>query len=306
MQITRGKERFDISEKTGLYEGVTCQEIFLNKLVFAQRYLPDTKPSLEILIFVGLNITPAVKYFGHFPYNLCKELGANISVVYGLGCSGIFNRHFRRFTQEEAEQQFMEGLKLVRNFKGKVIIFSHSASTIEHLKLIFGDKYKNFIAKMNIDIAGGIIAATVTNIIIELRKVWPNYRFLNWRHLLQLGKLIDFPLPIYPYFSKARHAQDSPMNDLSVWINAKSSEFLLSTNIKKIILSGKPAEYPLLVILPKHDTLLEPARQHKIYKYIAKKSKAELLKCDAEHNVFLSAHINPIFEAIREYTQKLR
>ena len=305
MQINRDKERFDIFEKTGLYEGVTCQEIFLNKRVFVERYLPDTKPSLEILIFVGLNITPSVQYFGHFPYNSCKELGANISVVYELGCGGIFNCHFRRFTQEEAEQQFIEGLKLVRNFKGKVVIFSHSASTIEHFKLIFGDKYKNFIDEMNIDIAGGIICATVTNIIIELRKVWPNYRFLNWRHLFQIGKLIDFPLPIYPYFSKARHAQDSPMNDLSVWINTKSSEFLLSTNIKKIILSGKTADYPLLVMLPKHDTLLDPIRQHKIYKYIAKKSKAALLICDAEHNIFLSAYIKPVFEAIKEYTEKL-
>ena len=144
-----GNEHFDISEINGIYEGVTCQEIFLNKLVFVERYLPHTKPSLEILIFVGLNITPSVKYFGYFPHNLCKELGANISVVYELGCGGIFNCHFRRFTQEEAEQQFIEGLKLVRNFKGKVVIFSHSASTIEHFKLIFGDKYKNFIDEMN-------------------------------------------------------------------------------------------------------------------------------------------------------------
>ena len=159
---------------------------------------------------------------------------------------------------------------------------------------------------MNIDIAGGIIAATVTNIIIELKRVWPNYRFLNWRHLFQIGKLIDFPLPLYPYFSKARHAQDSSMNSLSVWINTKSAEFLLNTNIKKIILNGKTADYPLLVMLPKHDTLLDPIRQYKIYKYIAKKSKAALLKCDSEHNIFLSTRINPVFEAIKEYTEKLR
>ena len=159
---------------------------------------------------------------------------------------------------------------------------------------------------MNIDIAGGIISSAVTNIVIELKRVWPNYRFFNWRHLLQIGKFIDFPLPIYPYFSKARHAQDSSMNSLSVWINAKSSEFLLSTNIKKIILSGKTADYPLLVIQPKHDTLFEPIRQQRIYKYIAKKLKAALLKCDAEHNLFLSAYIKSVFEAIKEYTQKLR
>lgn len=306
MKKDGGNEHFDISEINGIYKGITCQEIFLNKRVFVERYLPDTRPSLEILIFVGLNITPSVQYFGYFPHNLCKELGANVSVVYEPGCSGIFNRNFRRFTQEEAEQQFIEGLKLVRNFKGRVVIFSHSASTIEHFKLIFGDKYKNFIDEMNIDIAGGIIAATVTNIVIELKKVWPNYRFLNWRHLLQIGKTIDFPLPVYPYFSKVRHAQDSSMNSLSVWINTKSAEFLLSTNIKNIILNGKTADYPLLVIQPKHDTLFDPTRQQRVYKYIAKKSKAALLKCDAEHNIFLSAHINPVFEAIREYAQKLR
>lgn len=306
MKKVPGKEHSDITDVNGIYKGVTCQEIFLNQRVFVERYLPDIKPSLEILIFVGLNITPSVRYFGYFPYNLCKELGANVSVVYELGCGGIFNRHFRRFTQEEAEQQFIEGLKLVRNFKGKVVIFSHSASTIEHFKLIFGDKYKNFIDEMNIDIVGGIISAAVTNIVIELKRVWPNYRFFNWRHLLQIGKFIDFPLPIYPYFNKDRHAQDSSMNNLSVWINTKSAEFLLSTNIKKIILSGKTADYPLLVIQPKRDTLFDPVRQQGIYKYIAKKSKATLLKCDAEHNIFLSEYIKPVFEAIKEYAQKLR
>ena len=73
MKKDGGNEHLVISEIKGIYEGVTCQEIFLNKRVFVERYLPDIKPSLEILIFVGLNITPSVKYFGYFPHNLCKE-----------------------------------------------------------------------------------------------------------------------------------------------------------------------------------------------------------------------------------------
>lgn len=166
------KERLDIIDKSDAYAGIVCQEILLNKRVFVERYLPDTRPSLEIIIFVGLNISPKSKYFGFFPLNLCKELQANVSVVYELGCSGLLNRRVRRFTQTEAEEQYIEGLKLVRNFKGKVIIFSHSASTIEHLKLIFEDKYKNFC--QNAHIAGGIISSTVTNIMLELKRVWPH------------------------------------------------------------------------------------------------------------------------------------
>lgn len=141
----------------------------MNKRVFIERYIPDVKPSLEVLIFVGLNISPSSKYFGFFPFNLCKELKANVSVVYELGCSGLLNRYFRRFTQYEAEQQYIEGLKVARNFKGKAIIFSHSASTVEHLKLIFEDKYKNFLNGINI--AGGIISSTVTNVMLELKRV---------------------------------------------------------------------------------------------------------------------------------------
>lgn len=293
------KERLDITDKKGLYEGVTYQEVVLNKRVFIERHLPDTKPSLEIVIYVGLNILPSAKYFGYFPLNLCKELKANVSVVYGLGCSGIVNRHFRRFTQYEAQQQFIEGLKIVRNFKGKVIIFSHSASTIEHLKLIFEDKYKNFCS--GIDIAGGIISSTVTNVMLELKRVWPRYKFFNWRHLLQIGRYIDLPLPIYPYCSKAKHAKDSSMNNLSIWINTKSSEFLLSTNIKKIIFNGKSADYPLLALLPKHDILFNPSRQEKVYKYISKKAKVDVVKCDAEHNLFLSEDTLHILEAIKQY-----
>ena len=70
MKKDPGKEHSDIIDVSGIYEGVTCQEIFLNKRVFVERYLLDIKPSLEIIIFVGLNITPSVKYFGHFPHNL--------------------------------------------------------------------------------------------------------------------------------------------------------------------------------------------------------------------------------------------
>ena len=277
----------------------------MNKRVFIERYLPDARPALEIIMYVDLNILPSSKYFGFFPFNLCKELKANVSVVYELGCSGVINRHLRRFTQEEAELQYIEGLKIARNFKGKVIIFSHSASTIEHLKLIFEDKYKNFINEMNINIAGGIISSTVTNVMVELRNVWPHYRFFNWRHLTGIGKLIDLPMPIYPYFSKAKHAKDSSMNNVSVWINTKTSEFYRNTNIKKILLNGKPADYPLLVILPKHDTLLDPHRQEKVYKYISKKSRATLLKCDGEHNIFLSNDTRSILEAIKRYTENI-
>lgn len=277
----------------------------MNKRVFIERYMPDTKPSVEIIMYVGLNILPSSKYFGFFPYNLCKGLKANVSVVYELGCSGVINRHFRRFTQEEAELQFIEGLKIARNFKGKVIIFSHSASTIEHLKLIFEDKYKNFVDEMNINIVGGIISSTVTNVMVELRNVWPHYRFFNWQHLTNIGRFIDFPMPIYPYSSKSKHAKDSSMNNLSIWINTKTSEFYRNTNIKKILLNGKPADYPLLVIFPKHDTLLDPGRQEKIYKYISKKSKAMLLKCDGEHNIFLSSDTRRIIDAVKEYAEKI-
>jgi alpha-beta hydrolase superfamily lysophospholipase len=93
------------------------------------------------------------------------------------------------------------------------------------------------------------------------------------------------------------------MKNLSVFINTKTSEFYLSTNIKKIILNGKPANYSLLVILPKHDTLLDPAKQERVYRYISKRSKATLLKCDAEHNIFLSADARRIIEAVKKYAE---
>lgn len=298
------KERLNITDRPDAYTGVVCQEILLNKRVFVERYLPNTRPSLEIIIFVGLNISPKSKYFGFFPLDLCKELKANVSIVYELGCSGLFNRHIRRFTQYEAEEQYIEGLKLVRNFNGKVIIFSHSASTIEHLKLIFEDKYKSFCH--NIDIAGGILSATVTNIMLELKRVWPHYKYFNWKHLVQIGKHIDAPLPVYPYASKAKHAANSQMNDLSIWINTKCSEFFLETNIRKIISNGKPADYPLLGLIPKHDTLFHPKRQAIVYsKYISKKAKVTVVKCDAEHNLFLSTDTFHTLEAIKEYVARI-
>lgn len=297
------REYLDIANKEGLCEGITRQEILLNKKVFVERYLPNTKPSLEIIMYAGLNILPSARYFGYFPFNLCEELKANVSVVYELGCSGIRNRHYRRFTQYEAEQQIIEGLKIVKNFKGKVIIFSHSASTIEHLKLIFEDKYKNFCG--GIDIAGGIISSTVTNVMLELKRVWPRYKFFSWQHLFRIGKFIDMPLPIYPYYSKTKHAKSSLMNNLSIWVNTKSADFLLSTNIKKIILKGKHADYSLLALLPRHDILFNPSRQGKVYKYISKKAKIDVIKCDAEHNLFLSEDAFRIIKVIKEYATKV-
>lgn len=300
----RIKDSLYILDKPDAYAGTVCQKILINKRVFVERYLPDAIPSFEIIIFVGLNILPKSNYFGLFPLNLCKELKSNVSVVYQLGCSGLLNRHFRRFTQREAQEQYIEGLKIARNFKGKVIIFSHSASTIEHFKLIFEDKYKGFC--QNINIAGGIISATVTNMMLELKRVWPNYRYFNWKHLLQIGKFIDAPLPIYPYASKTKHASNSQMNDLSIWINTKSSEFFINTDIKKIILNGKNADYPLLGLIPKRDTLFNPKRQEKVYsRYISKKSKVTVVKCDAGHNLFLSIDTFRILEAIKEYINKV-
>lgn len=295
------KNHLDVSGVTNPCDGVTCQEILINKRVFIERYFPDTKPSTEVLIYVGINILPSTRYFGHFPIMLCKELKANVSIVYQLGCSGQLNQYFRRFTQYEAEQQIIEGLKLVKNFKGKVFIFSHSASVIEHFKLIFENKYNIFCDK--IDIAGGIIASTVTNVVLELMRVWPSYKLLNWKHLFQIGKFIDAPFPIYPYHSKARHAKNSSMNNLSIWINTKSAEFFIKTNIKKIILNGKAADYPLLGLLPKHDICFDPVRQAKVYKYIAKKSKITVVKCEAEHNIFLSDDGMHIVEAIKSYIE---
>lgn len=228
---------------------------------------------------------------------------SNVSVVYEIGCSGRLNRCFRRFTQEEAEEQYLAGFEIVRGFKGKVIIFSHSASTIEHLKLIFDDKYKNF--SEGIDIAGGIISATVTNILLELKNIRPNYRLFNWKNILLLARHFDLPLPVYPYFSKTKHATYYPMNNLSIWINSKTAEFLLSTNIKKIISNGKIPDYPLLIFIPQHDILFSPIRQERLARYISKRAKVTVVKCDAEHNLFLSNGTLPLLKPIKEYIDNL-
>lgn len=298
------KENLNIIKEKVLYNDVVYQELLVNKNIFVERYaLTEKKPSLEIIIFVGLNILPSTKYFGHFPFNLCKETNANVSVVYEIGCSGRLNRYFRRFTQEQAEEQYLAGFEMVRDFKDKVIIFSHSASTIEHLKLIFNDKYKNFCEGTNI--AGGIISATVTNILLELKRIWPDYKYFNWKTIMQVTRFFDLSLPIYPYFSKAKHAKYSSMNNLSMWINLKTAEFLLNTNIKRIILNGKNADYPLLVFIPRHDALFSPKRQETLVKYMSKKTKITLVKCDAEHNLFLSIDTFHILEAIKEYIAKI-
>lgn len=292
-----------INEKK-LIGNVDYQEFLVGKGAFVERYaLADKRSALEILIFVGLNILPSTKYFGHFPFNLCKGINANVSVVYEVGCSGRLNRYFRRFTQEEAEEQYLAGFEIVRNFKGKVIIFSHSASTIEHFKLIFNNKYKNFAE--GIDITGGIISAAVTNILLELKKIWPNYEFFNWKNIMQVGRFFDLPLPIYPYYDKARHARYSSMKNLSIWINSKTAEFLLDTNIKKIILNGKSSNYPLLVFIAKHDSLFSPARQATLAKYMSKKAKVTLVKSDAEHNIFLSDNTWQILDEIKKYINML-
>lgn len=300
MKEKASSKNLNIINERELIGEVIYQELLTKNNVFVERYLlPDKRTSREILIFVGLNILPSTKYFGHFPFNLCKETESNVSVVYEIGCSGRLNRYFRRFTQEEAEEQYLAGLEITRGFKGKVIIFSHSASTIEHLKLVFDDKYKNF--SEGIDIAGGIISSTVTNILVELRNVWPNYKLLNWKNIMLWTRFSDIPLPVYPYFSKARHARYSPMNNLSIWINSKTAEFLLSTDIRKIISNGKYPDYPLLIFIPKHDILFNPVRQEKLAKYISKKANATIVKCDAEHNLFLSDGTFPLLKPIKEY-----
>jgi hypothetical protein len=283
--------------------GVTFQTLVTKKGCIVERYITDPKSKLEILSFVGLNISPLTNYFGSFPFNLAKELNANVSVVYELGCSVKFNRYFRRFSQYEAEQQFLEGFDVLRGFNGKIIIFSHSASTIEHLKLIFDDKYKHFISGLNI--AGAIVSATVTNVVVELLRVWPNYRHVNWQLILQIGKFIDLPMPIYPYYSKSLHAKDSNMNNLSIWINTSCSAFFLQTNIKKIILNGKSPTYPILQLLPRHDNLFSPKGQELVAKYMSKKAKVHLVKCDAEHNLFLSYDTVNIMAAIKDYINNL-
>lgn len=292
-----------VKEKT-LFDAVIYQETSTNKGVFIERYsLLNEKASLEILIFVGLNISPSTKYFGHFPFNLCKETGANVSIVYEIGCSGKLNRYFRRFTQLEAEAQYLAGFEIVKNFRGKVIIFSHSASTIEHLKLIFSNKYKNFSGGINI--VGGIVSGCVTNVLLELKGAWPNYKIFNWKNIMKTGRFFNLPLPIYPYFSKALHAKYSSMNNLSIWINSGISEFLLGTNVKKIILNGEKPDYSLLVFISKHDAIFSPTRQATLAKYMAKKAKVTVVKCDAEHNLFLSSEMAHILKEVKEYIRKI-
>ncbi len=293
LKLLKSKERY----------GIIFQTLVTKNGCIVERYITNPKSKLEILLFVGINISPLTDYFGHFPFNLAKELNANVSVIYELGCSVKFSRYFRRFTQYEAEQQFIEGFDVVRGFNGKVVIFSHSASTIEHLKLIFDDKYKHFIRDLNI--AGGIVSATVTNVVLELLRVWPHYKYINWRTILGIGKFIDLPLPIYPYYSKSLHARDSNMHNLSIWANTSCSSFFLKTNIKKIILNGKAPAYPILQLLPRHDNIFSPTRQERIAKYMLKKTKVRLVKCDAEHNLFLSDDIVNIMGVIKEYINRL-
>lgn len=284
-----------------LVGNVTYQELYTHDGVFVERYLfyDKKESSLEILIFAGLNILPSTKYFGHFPFNLCKETKANVSIVYEIGCNGRFNRYFRRFTQEEAEMQYLAAFEILRDFKGKIIVFSHSASTIEHLKLIFEDKYKNFSEGINI--AGGIVSAAVTNILLELKKLRPSHNIFNWKNIMQIGRFFDIPLPVYPYCGKDWHAKYSPMKNLSIWINGKTAEFLLGTNIKKIVLNGKHPDYPLLVFVTKHDLLFSPRRQEVLVKYMSKKAKINLVRCDAEHNLFISDSAHHILSAIKKY-----
>lgn len=304
MKEKRPEKRLKVINTQSLTDDVIYQELLTDKGVFVERYqLSNKKPLAEIVMYVGLNILPSTKYFGHFPFNLCKETNANISVVYEIGSSGILCRHYRRFTQEEAEEQFFAGLEMVRDFKGKVIIFSHSASTIEHLKLIFSDKYKNFFE--NINISGGIISATVTNVLLELKKIWPNYKTFNWTNIMKISRFFNLPFPIYPYYSKARHAQYSSMSNLSIWINSKTSEFLLNTNMKKVILNGKNPDYPILVFIGKNDSLFNPKRQETLAKYMSKKAKVDIVKCDTEHNLFLSNSTHHIIETIKKYMEKV-
>lgn len=283
--------------------GITFQMLRTKKGCIVERYIANPKSQLEILLFVGMNMTPLSKYFGHFPFNLAKELSANVSVVYQLGCSVKLHPRFRRFSQVEAEQQFLEGFDVVKGFNGKVVILSHSASSIEHLKLIFDAKYKHFTEGLNI--AGGIVTSTVTNVVLELLRVWPRYRRINWKLILTIGKFIDFPLPIYPYYSKVWHAKESSMHNLSIWVNTICSSFFLRTNVKKTILNGKDPGYPVLQLLPRHDCLFSPKGQEKVAQYMSKKTKVYLVKCDAEHNLFLSDDTVNIMKAIKEYIRKI-
>ena len=118
---------------------------------------------------------------------------------------------------------------------------------------------------------------------------------------MRIARFFDLPIPVYPYFNKAKHAKYSSMNNLSLWINSRTAEFLLSTNIKKIILNGKTLDYPLLVFIPKHDSLFSPKRQETLVKYMSKKAKITLIKCDTEHNIFLSDNTWQILEEIKKY-----
>lgn len=298
------KNDLRVVKEQRLHDGVIYNELLNSKGVFIERYyLLNKKPSLEILIFSGLNVLSGTKYYADFPCNLCKETDANVSVVYQIGCGVKLNRHFRRFTQEEAEGQYIAGFELVRNFEKKVIIFSHSASTIEHIKLIFGGKYKNYSKK--IAIVGGIIASPVADILLELKKIWPNYKFLNWRNIMKIGSYFNLLLPVYPFYNKIWHTQSPFMNNLSIWINSKTANFLLNTNVKKIILNGKESMYPLLVFITKRDLILNPARQEDFVKHMYRKAKIKLVRCDAGHNLFLSFEASHILKTIKKYVNDI-
>jgi len=298
------QQKLRIIKEEKLASDCIYQELFTSKDIYVERYsYPHKKIQLEVLIFAGLNILPASKYFGYFPFNLCKEIQANVSVIYEPGCGPKFNHYFRRFAQKEAEEQYFAGFELLKNFKGKVIIFSHSASTIEHFKLIFEDKYKNFSEGLHI--AGGIIAGSVTNIVVELKKLWPNYKFLNWKNIIQSTGPFNIALPMYPYYHKKWHAKYSPMRHLSVWINLRSIEFLLGTNVKQIILSGKKSDYPLLLFICKHDKIFSPRLQEILVKFISKNAEAYINKCDCEHNLFVSDGTFGILQSIKEYLNKI-
>jgi len=97
------------------------------------------------------------------------------------------------------------------------------------------------------------------------------------------------------------HAKYSSMNNLSILVNTKTAEFLLGTNIKKVILNGKNSDYPLLIFIGKHDSLFSPIRQKTLARYMSKKAKVKLVECDAEHNLFLSTVVHQILEAVKEY-----
>jgi hypothetical protein len=73
----------------------------------------------------------------------------------------------------------------------------------------------------------------------------------------------------------------------------------------QIISDGKTPDYPLLIFIPKHDILFNPIRQEKLAKSISGKAKVTIVKCDAEHNLFLSNGTLPLLKPIKEYINKV-